>query len=290
MKLNAYLSQIILLGLIALMGWIFVQTIGMPEQEMFLSVAAIVLIVFSMVLERIRPLHAEWNEGEGDTIGDVLSFVLIFGLVDGLMKLVTPFVIIMLLPEGWAGITWPLWMQILAVTLIIEFGAWASHWAHHRYTPLWSLHAMHHVPERLYTLNNFRFHPLNHIVNYLAMFVVPFALGFSTDALLGYAALSLPVLLLQHSNVGFQFGMLNGIFNTNELHRWHHSAKPGEGVQNLGRALIIWDRVFGTYHAANAQEPARLGLFGSSVSQFPGANRYLAQLAYPFTKACCRKA
>ena len=113
---------------------------------------------------------------------------------------------------------------------------------------------MHHSTTQLYTLNNFRFHPLNHIINHVAM-IVPLAVaGISADAMLIYAALSLPILLLQHSNIDFDFGFLNQVLNTNDLHRWHHSAQPYEGTMNLGRALIIWDRLFGTYRQSETGE------------------------------------
>ena len=49
---------------------------------------------------------------------------------------------------------------------------------------------------------------------------------------------ALPVLLLQHSNIRFDFGILNSLFNTNALHRWHHSTNPQEGCQNLGRPKL----------------------------------------------------
>jgi sterol desaturase/sphingolipid hydroxylase (fatty acid hydroxylase superfamily) len=278
------LSQGFLLGLTAIMGVIYLATLNSAAQEVILSGASLVFILLSLGLERLYPQHEEWNQGQGDTAGDVASFVLVFAVLDGLLKYVTPFLIIPLLPDTALVIGWPLWAQIAAVTLLIELGAWASHWVHHRYRPFWALHAMHHSPERLYTLNNFRFHPVNYVLNHLAMFIVPSLLGFSTEALIGYAALTLPVLLFQHSNVGFEFGILNKVLNTNELHRWHHSAAPDEGMMNLGRALVVWDRIFGTYYNPGAGEPRKLGLFSSSAG-YPSATRFWAQLVYP----CCRQ-
>jgi sterol desaturase/sphingolipid hydroxylase (fatty acid hydroxylase superfamily) len=219
--------------------------------------------------------------------GDIGSFILIFGLLDGALKWLTPFVILAIVPAS-GPMALPLWQQIGLVVLWIEFAGWASHWAHHRFAPLWALHAMHHSTEHLYTLNNFRFHPFNHVLNHLAMILPLLWIGVSADAILVYTALSLPVLLLQHSNIAFDFGRLNLVFNTNDLHRWHHSAQPTEGVMNLGRALVLWDQVFGTYLRPPAMTaPVRIGLFASS-RRFPSATRYWAQLAWPFTSGCCR--
>lgn len=282
--LTRALSQAFLLGLIAIMVALFAATRSNPSQALILSVAAIVLIALSLIMERLFPLHSDWNEGQGETGGDITSFVLIFGLLDGVLKFLMPFVILMLLPEMQVGLALLFWSEVVLVTLLIEFGAWISHWAHHRYPRLW---AMHHSPERLYTLNNFRFHPLNHIATYLLAFTPPLLLGFNQDALLAYAALTLPIVLFQHSNIRFDFGALNYLFNTNELHRWHHSASPKEGTKNLGRAIVIWDQFFGTFLKPSVQsEPKTIGLFAASRS-FPKAQSLCRQLAWPFTKTCC---
>ena len=217
------------------------------------------------------------------------SFVLIFGLLDGALKWLTPFAVLAIAPlSGMIGL--PLRQQIVLVFLWIELASWASHWAHHRVKPLWALHAMHHRAERLYTLNTFRFHPFNHVLNHLAMILPLLCIGVAAEAILVYTALTLPVLLLQHSNIAFDFGRLNLLLNTNDLHRWHHSAKPSEGAMNLGRALVIWDQVFGTYlRPPSSTSPAMIGLFAASRG-YPSASHFWAQLAWPFGSICCREA
>ncbi|MEE9389063.1 MAG: sterol desaturase family protein [Paracoccaceae bacterium] len=270
------------------MGIVFFLTIGNDLQEAYLTLATLVLIGLSLAMEKRFPLHTDWNSNKGDTAGDIGSFVFIFGILDGALKWLSPFLILVLLPNfGLAG-NLPLWAQIIAATLLIEFGAWISHWAHHKYKPLWALHAMHHSTERLYTLNNFRFHPVNHIINYLIMFMPLLAFGISKEAILGYTALTLPVLLFQHSNIGFNFGILSHFFNTNTLHRWHHSSAYKEGMHNFGRALVVWDHLFQTYYnPADADEPNTIGL-ASSGGTYPQPNSTLKQILWPLNKECCR--
>lgn len=280
-------SQVFLLFLTVLMAGLFITTLGNSMQEAYLTTATAGLLCLSFVMERLFPLHDNWNKGTGDTFGDIGSLVVVFGIIDGALKWLGPFAILALLPPKTATLGLPLWVQILAVTLLIEFGAWLSHWAHHKYKPLWALHVMHHSTERLYTLNNFRFHPLNYTINYLVMFLPILALGFSKDAILGYTALSLPVLLFQHSNIRFDFGILNLFFNTNAVHRWHHSANYKEGMHNYGRALVIWDHLFGTYHnPSDRDEPKSIGL-GSSGASYPKSHQTLSQILWPFCRACC---
>jgi sterol desaturase/sphingolipid hydroxylase (fatty acid hydroxylase superfamily) len=281
-------SQALLLGMIATMAALLAALWTHPAREALLLGGAAALIATSLLLERVWPQDPAWSAvPRAEMLGDVGSFVLVFGLIDGALKWLTPFVVLAVLPLP-GGLALPLWQETVLVILWIEFAAWASHWAHHRFELLWALHAMHHSTERLYTLNNFRFHPLNHMFNHLAMILPLLAVGVSADAILIYSALSLPPLLLQHANVAFDFGRLNLVFNTNDLHRWHHSAKPSEGVLNLGRALVIWDQVFGTYlRRDTTASPSRIGLFDVSRS-FPAPARFWAQLVWPFTPACCR--
>lgn len=280
-------SQALLIGLIAAMATLLAVFWAHPAREAILSGAAIILITVSLLLERLWPHDRTWSEvPRSELAGDIGSFVLVFAILDSALKWLTPFLVLAILPVP-DGLGLPVWQQVAFVILWIEFAAWASHWAHHRFKPLWALHAMHHSTDHLYTLNNFRFHPLNHVFNHLAMILPLLMIGVSAEAILIYTALSLPVLLLQHSNIAFDFGRLNLVFNTNDLHRWHHSAHPSEGTRNLGRALVIWDQIFGTYlRRAKPSAPNKIGLFEVSRS-FPAASDYWAQLAWPFTAKCC---
>lgn len=288
--MSRLVSQILLIGLIAGMASLLAVFWAHPAREAIMAAAAVGLIVLSLGLERVWPHHPDWGHvPRAEVAGDIGSFVLIFGVLDGALKWLTPFAVLAFAPEI-ASIGLPFWQQVVLVILWIEFAAWASHWAHHRFRPLWALHAMHHSTERLYTLNNFRFHPFNHVLNHLAMILPLLWVGVAAEAILVYTVVFLPVVLLQHSNVAFDFGRLNLLFNTNDLHRWHHSARPEEGMMNLGRALVIWDQVFGTYLRPTASAaPLRIGLFASSRA-FPPASRFLAQLAWPFNARCCRNA
>ena len=286
--MNKLLSQLVLVSSTSAMLLLFILTLGTENQEMLMSVAAILIILLSIIIERLLPFRRKWNENEGDTIGDVASFVLIFGLLETGLKFFTPFVLLLLL-GNWSTelIDLPLWQQTIMAGLMIELGAYISHYLHHNNKFLWQLHAMHHSPKRLYTLNNFRFHPLNHIINHLVMILPPLLLGFSAQAILAYTAISMPILLLQHSNIDFNFGKLNTVINTSEVHRWHHSNREHEGNSNYGRATLIWDRIFGTYYfPQELNSPNELGLFSGS-SKYPQAMKFFSQLWYPFSRQCC---
>ena len=282
------ISQGILASAVLLMLALLLLTDGLAQQEAIMAGAALAIILISVLAERLFPFQRDWNIAQGDTAGDITLFILVFGLLDGALKWLTPFALLMLAGD-WAGggLALPLWAQAVLVTLIIELGAYASHYAHHNSRFLWPLHAMHHSPRRLYTLNNFRFHPLNHVINHVLMIVPVLLIGFSAQAVLIYTALATPVLLLQHSNIDFRFGWMSRILNTNEAHRWHHSDELREGKTNYGRATLIWDHLFGTFHRPGQRaEPRAIGLFASSRG-YPGAAALWEQLSYPFSPRCC---
>jgi sterol desaturase/sphingolipid hydroxylase (fatty acid hydroxylase superfamily) len=272
--------------LLALNAGLITATFGNPNQPLLLAGMNLSLILAALAVERWLPMTPAWNKSQDDTLGDVTSFAIIAGL-DDVLGQTTPFVLLWLLPLQVGGLPLPFAGEMALAFFVVELGAWASHYAHHRFAPLWALHATHHAGTRLYTLNNTRFHPINHILNHFAMVIPAWAMGLSSDAIAAALAIAAPIVLLQHSNIAFRFGPLNGVLNTIEVHRWHHSAKPCEGNSNYGRATVIWDRLFGTYFAPNVSAgPAHLGLFAQD-SSFPPASAYLRQLIWPFGKFCC---
>ena len=267
---------------------------GWPLEAVVLASSVLTLIA-GAVLERFAPFDPQWSRPRSDVATDATSAAILIGLVDPLLKAAMPVLAITLwwgvgqpdLPDWFlAGV--PFGAQVLAVLLWIEFSKYWSHRAHHTLGGLWQLHALHHGSDRLYWLNNFRFHPLNHALNTLASLLPLWLLGAPADVLLGATALTQPVLMLQHVNVDLRSGGLNHLFSTNELHRWHHSARPSEANSNFGSALVLWDHVFGTFRRPRgAAQPARIGLFGSS-SGYPANGSYFKQLLAVFMPPCCR--
>jgi len=287
--MNKLASQSLLLALTALTTTCFLATTHLPYQDRLMSGLAFLLVIGSLILERIFPYNQRWNTSLNDVNGDVAMTVVVFVVLESILMAMTPFVLLMLLGSYSSdSIGLPLWGEIIAVGVFIELGAYVSHRAHHQLSWLWPLHAMHHSPERLYTLNNFRFHPINYVFNHVLMIVPPMLLGFSVQSILGYTAVTLPVLLLQHSNVDFTFGWLNVILNTNHVHRWHHSPEEQHHVCNLGRATVLFDRLFGTYFTGGPDSaPESIGL-STKGSTYPAAHRLIAQICYPFSRQCCQ--
>jgi sterol desaturase/sphingolipid hydroxylase (fatty acid hydroxylase superfamily) len=243
------------------------HALGLP-MEGAVTAWSLAVLALGVTLERWRPAVPAWRQAQGDGATDGLSAAVLLGLVEPALKTLWPLVAVLAwaavptLAQGWPN-DWPLPLQAALALGWMELAAYAAHRAHHRWRPLWRLHALHHSSTRLYWLNNFRFHPLNHALNAAVSLLPLVLLGAPAEAVTGALAVSLPVLMLQHLNAELRLAPVwNRVFSTHEAHRWHHSALPEEAHANYGRALLLWDHVFGTYLAPGpARAPARLGLF-----------------------------
>jgi ornithine lipid hydroxylase len=257
--------------------------------------ASILVLGIAVTLERVMPYCHDWNQPRGDLRTDAISAVVLIGAVDPLVKAALPVALVAL----WPGATQasgtlaffdalPFLAQVLVALLWIELAKYASHRWHHSHPGLWWLHALHHGSTRLYTLNSFRFHPLNHAINQLLSTGPLLLLGVHSDVLLACLSITQPVLMLQHANIDLRSAWLNRVFSSNEVHRWHHSSRVSEAGCNFGSALLLWDHFFGTWRAADTgRGPAVIGLFGDS-GRYPATRSYFRQLGSMLSPACCR--
>jgi sterol desaturase/sphingolipid hydroxylase (fatty acid hydroxylase superfamily) len=153
-----------------------------------------------------------------------------------------------LFPDAAIGIlsTSPLWLQSVAVIVVLDFCFYWMHRAKHRWRWWWRLHETHHSSRDLDWLSSVRFHPLEKILDrvlYLAPLIV---LGVGEQALLVLAVVDAAVANLAHANVRIRLGPLNYVLVTPELHRWHHASDPAAQRTNFGNNLSIFDWIFGT--------------------------------------------
>ncbi len=264
--------------------------------ELAVVIPSVLILVSASLAERQMAYRHDWKTGRGDLRTDITSAALLFAVVDPMLKWLLPLLVLALAGKEWmeAGAAifpayLPFAAQVVVATLLAEFTAYWSHRLHHRLPSLWWLHALHHGSERLYWLNNFRIHPLNYAINYVLGFAPLLLIGTPPDVLLGYLALTYPVLMLQHANLPLRSGWLNYVFSTNEVHRWHHADNALEGDRNFGRALVLWDMVFGTFrYRPQGNDPAAVGLY--RPSSYPARSSFAKQVWSMFMPGCCRAA
>ena len=262
------------------------------NMELAILLSSLGALGLAMLLERTMPHQAEWNRPRDDRLTDWISFGLLAGAVQPLLKWLSPLLVVgvyglMQPASGLFPVEAPFAVQVLLATLLAELGKYWAHRWHHTQPALWWLHALHHGSERLYSINNFRVHPLEYALKHGLSLLPLMLLGVPADVLLGYIALTQPVQMLQHVNLPLRHGWLNYVFSTNELHRWHHSSLPEEGNSNYGSAWVVWDLVFGTFnYPREVSGPKTIGLY--AASNYPAHRSYWAQVLSMFSPACCR--
>jgi sterol desaturase/sphingolipid hydroxylase (fatty acid hydroxylase superfamily) len=247
-------------------------------------VAATLAGIVVVAAERVVPYRAEWQARSGDLLDDALFLT----LVQLLLPLALTWAMAWL-AQGWiaersaALALWPTEWPILAqLALKIVAGDFLRYWLHraaHTWTPLWRLHAVHHAPEKLYTTNVFRFHPVEKALQFLCD-TLPFMLvGLGAEVLAYYFVFYAVSGLLQHCNCDVRLGWLNYVVSGPELHRWHHSRHVEESNNNYAHSFVVWDLVFGTYFRPHDRAVEDLGLRSRDYPR-----RFLAQVAAPFAR------
>jgi sterol desaturase/sphingolipid hydroxylase (fatty acid hydroxylase superfamily) len=139
---------------------------------------------------------------------------------------------------------------------------------------------VHHSANRLSFMNASRVHPIDIIWRRLVPLFVAFQTGVSPEAMIMANTIGATLAVITHMNVDFRFGVLNYVFGSNEVHRWHHSNKIEE-AKNFS-VVMIWDHLFGTfvYKPQGQERPAKMGLFNELY--YPRHN-FWGQLLIPFT-------
>ena len=246
-------------------------------------VAAAVAGGLIVVVEHLIPHRADWQPKAADVVDDSLFLAVVQIALPPALVWLTVW-----LAQDWiAGRSlalalwpshWPILAQLAAKIVLGDFLRYWLHRAAHTWTPLWRLHAVHHQPEKLYTTNVFRFHPVEKTLQFLCD-TVPFILVGIGPEVLGYYFVFYAVSgLFQHSNCDIRLGWLNYVVSGPEVHRWHHSRRVAESNRNYAHSFVVWDLLFGTYFRPRGLEVERLGLLARGYPR-----RFLGLLAAPFS-------
>lgn len=236
------------------------------------------------ILERLMPHEPAWLENDRQTLANLAHTLLNKGLVQvlvvvtasvGLAGAVQP-------PAGsteglWPG-AWPMGAQVILALAMAEFGLYWAHRLAHEVPLLWRFHAVHHSVTRLWFVNTGRFHFVDTFVSIVMSQPLLYVVGAPKEVFLWVAAVTAFIGMLTHCNIEMRFGIVNYVFNTPGLHRWHHSMDAAEGNKNYGENLMVWDLVFATFFNPGRRPPVNIGI----AEPMPAG--FLAQLSYPFSR------
>ena len=217
-------------------------------------------------LERREAHRSDWEPTATDAATDAAFLASVVGVQLAAMNVVDPLVCRQRLSLGVERLPVP----VGAALGILSFDLVHSRLHHlgHRWGPAWRIHSVHHSPKRLYWFNATRFHAVEMFVDMAAETVVLSLLGLSRDQRVAYETVRGMYGQLQHCNLDLRSGVLDHVFSTPDLHRWHHSTVYEEGDTNYGAVTSVWDKVFGTFfRPTDRDEPDELGI--GRMPEFP---------------------
>lgn len=219
------------------------------------------------LFEYIHPEHKNWKPTTDELGVDFLHFFISSGVPPVIVKtfVAVLFTTLAITIQQYVGFdlwphTWPLWAQMLLAIHLGDLGYYIVHRSLHTFEKIWPFHAVHHSPSIMYVIVSGRAHPLQILVSFGMQMSILWTLGINAEALVLFAIFVSVHGMVQHSNVKMRCGILNWVFATPELHRWHHSQVIEESNSNYGNNVIFWDVLFGTRFFPKKEGPFVIGL------------------------------
>lgn len=179
--------------------------------------------------------------------------------------------------------TWPLWGKFLLMFLLRDFIQWNVHRLLHKIPWMWEFHKVHHSVEEMGFAAHLRYHWMETVIYRFFEFLPLTMIGFGLTDFFWLHIFTVTIGHFNHANVYLPVGPLKYIFNTPQMHLWHHIEKLPEGHPdgiNYGISLSLWDYLFGTAVFPKADSQLKLGF--SNLNEFP--KTLWDQLRYPWIK------
>ena len=137
---------------------------------------------------------------------------------------------------------------IIPIFVAMEFCYYWFHRASHRIRWFWTAHVPHHSGQVMNFTTAMRQSLLNAFVGSWIFYIPLCFLGISPAVVMFCLAVSLAYQYFVHTEtIGRLPDWFEAVFNTPSHHRVHHGRNAAYIDKNYGGALIIFDRIFGTF-------------------------------------------
>ena len=148
---------------------------------------------------------------------------------------------------GAFGIDWTAWASWIVAFLLVDLAYYVLHRYSHTIHLLWAGHVVHHSSEEYNLTVALRQSALHGLLSWV--FFVPLAIiGLPWELFATCYALNLVYQFWIHTReIDRLPAWLEWWLNTPSHHRVHHGVNPQYQDRNYAGALIIWDRMFGTF-------------------------------------------
>ena len=146
-----------------------------------------------------------------------------------------------------APVFWQSGVGFLAALVFYDFCYYWLHRAGHRSAILWAAHGVHHQSQCYNLSTALRQTSSGPLLSWL--FYVPMALAGVPPLVFGIVALiDLLYQFWVHTEQVGKLGWFDRVFCSPSNHRVHHAVNDEYLDKNYGGILIVWDRLFGTFH------------------------------------------
>ena len=235
---------------------------------------AMALMIFS--LEFVNERFESWRITEHEFLRDFFYVVLHYSIIAfvGSKIIGDP---LHLLKHN-LGITtpWfahlPFLLQVAVILFLLEFLQYLIHIAMHNTHLVWAIHGPHHYLTQLNTFKSGVGHPIELLVLQLSVVTL---LDVDKSALFCAGGILSAVAKFSHSNVRFDPPRwYKFIFVTIEAHSLHHSTDYESTRSNYANALLLIDRMFGTFREGESESIGMPGRQPQSI---------WAQMIFPVT-------
>lgn len=252
-----------------------------------LVVVSPLIVVTIQLLELVNERHAGWRITPREFFTDLYYNVLMATVIAWTVQFAAE-APLLAFKEG-LGITtaWaanlPWIVQVALVIVVHEFGQYWMHRLMHNSMPFWLTHAPHHHLTQLNAGKGAVGNPIELVLISLSAVVL-----FDLDKTAVFAAFGAQTVItvFAHANVRADPPIwYSFFFTTIRHHSLHHSVGYEETRCNYGNALIILDRIFGTYRDGEGvlvgqDERRRLSIVEQTLFPFqPLIDRYKARKA-----------
>ncbi|GER06524.1 hypothetical protein GCM10007972_02220 [Iodidimonas muriae] len=152
------------------------------------------------------------------------------------------------------------WWTFLLAFILDDLAYYAFHRASHRIRWFWAAHVIHHTSQH-YNLSTALRQTWTGVPALTFIFSLPlFVLGFHPLLIAFISGINLIYQFWIHTEAITRMPRwFEAIFNTPSHHRVHHATNPRYLDANYAGALIIWDRMFGTFVPELDEEKCRYG-------------------------------
>jgi len=160
--------------------------------------------------------------------------------------------------------SWSIAEQVLFFLVTHDLYIYLFHRLQHASKLLWRTHEAHHSGKEVDFLAGSRSHMVEIIINQTIEFAPIVILGAHPEVIPIKAMLDAMFGMFIHANINVKLGRLKYIFNSPELHLWHHANYREVFHANFSTKFAVWDYLFGTVYDPGfkpGNQPENWGLY-----------------------------